>query len=69
MKVAFVIGLIIIGLIVFAGTYPAMKAAIDSADTTGFGTLLTAYVGNLWWIAILLGIVAVVSAWWLYQKR
>jgi len=69
MKVAFVIGLIIIGLVVFAGVYPAIKAAIDSADTTGFDTLLAAYVGNLWWIAILLGLVAVVSAWWLYQKR
>lgn len=69
MKIAFVLGLIAIGLVVFAGIYPAIKDVLDSTDTTSFGTLLATYVGNLWWIAILLGIVAVISAWWLMQKR
>ena len=69
MKVAFVVGLIAIGLVVFVAIYPSMKDVLDSTDTSSFGTLLATYVGNLWWILILLGIVAVISAWWLYQKK
>jgi hypothetical protein len=69
MKVAFVIGLIVIALIVFVGIYPAIKDVLDSASTEGFSTLLAAYVGNLWWIAIILGVLAAASAWWMMQKR
>ena len=69
MKVAFVLGLVVIGLIVFVGIYPAIKDVLDSTSTAGFGTLLATYVGNLWWIAIILGVLAAASAWWMFQKR
>ena len=68
MKIAFVLGMVVVGLIVLFGIYPSIKSVLDGVSTTGFGTLLSTYVGNLWWIAIILGVIGAVSAWWLYQR-
>ena len=69
MKATLAIGLILIGLITLLGVYPSIKSVIDGTDTSNFGTLLSAYVGNLWWIAIVLAMVAVGSAWWIIKGR
>ena len=68
MKFVFVLALIIMGLWVLLAIYPSFNAVLDEANTTGYEPLLASYVGNLWWIMILLGLVAAVSAWWQYQK-
>lgn len=69
MKYAVIVGMIVIGVWVLMGAYPAFKGVLDGVDTSGFGTLLVAYVGNMWWIMLVLGVVAVVSIWWTWGKR
>lgn len=67
MKWVVIVGMIIMGVWVLMGTYPAFKEVLDGVDTAGFGPLLTAFVGQLWWVMLLLGIVGVVSIWWLHK--
>ena len=72
MKFVFIIALIIMGLWLLLAIYPSFKEPLDAAtganETANYSLLLATYVGNLWWIMILLGILAAVSAWWTYQK-
>lgn len=69
MKVVVIVGMIIIGLWVFMGIYPSFKSILDGVDVSGFGTVLAAYVGNMWWIAIILGLLGVVSIWWMWSAK
>lgn len=68
MKMVFAIAMVLICFWIFLGIFPAFNALIIGTDTTGYPSLLAAFVGNLWWIAIILGIMACASAYWLYQK-
>jgi len=62
------IAFVVIGLVVFLGIYPAFKEILDATDTTGYGTVLAAFVDNMWWIAAILGVVAAASAWWILRR-
>ena len=68
MKMVFALAMVLMAFWVFMGILPGFNAVLTATDTTGYPSLLAAFVGNLWWIAIVLGVVACASAWWLYQR-